>query len=211
MCLLAVFAAAVPSGTSSAQTIVVDVTPGHATNHFIPSKTLGAGIDRIPTNAIDQTLDNPATLKQVLSAGWQPVTYRQNTDLQVEAWHWNPAGTWSDPGKKEGYFTGSATPTNFIRYSFGYALPLRGDDSGSGYSRLTDGDTSTYWKSDPYLASRFTGESDAMHPQWASSTCAITRTSTPSGSTGPLHTRPATSCNIGPAEIPSAARRREPG
>ena len=167
MCLLAVFAAAVPSGTSSAQTIVVDVTPGHATNHFIPSKTLGAGIDRIPTNAIDQTLDNPATLKQVLSAGWQPVTYRQNTDLQVEAWHWNPAGTWSDPGKKEGYFTGSATPTNFIRYSFGYALPLRGDDSGSGYSRLTDGDTSTYWKSDPYLASRFTGESDAMHPQWA--------------------------------------------
>jgi F5/8 type C domain len=167
MCLLAVCATAIPSRITSAQTVYVDVTPGHATNHFIPSQTLGAGIDRIPTNAIDQTLNNPATLKQVLSAGWQPVTYRQNTDLQVEAWHWNPTGTWSDPSKKQGYFTGSPTPAGFIRYSYGYALPHRGDDSGSGYSRLTDGDTSTYWKSDPYLASRFTGESDALHPQWA--------------------------------------------
>ena len=167
MCLLAIVAAAIPPGISSAQTIYVDVTPGHTTNHFIPSKTLGAGIDRIPTNAIDQTLTNPSTLKQVLSAGWQPVTYRQNTDLQVEAWHWNPTGTWSDPSNKEGYFTGSPNPTGFIRYSYGYSLSHRGDDSGSGYSRLTDGDTSTYWKSDPYLASRYTGESDSMHPQWA--------------------------------------------
>ena len=53
MYLLAIFAAAIPSGISSAQTIYVDTTPGHATNHFVPRKTLGAGIDRIPTNAID--------------------------------------------------------------------------------------------------------------------------------------------------------------
>ena len=31
---------------------------------------------------------------------------------------------------------------------------------------MTDGDPSTYWKSNPYLAQRFTGESDTLHPQW---------------------------------------------
>ena len=166
-CLSAIFTGAVVAGVSSAQTIYVDVTPGHATNRFVPSETLGAGIDRITTDAIDKTTTNKSTLEQVLSAGWQPVTYRQNTDLQVEAWHWNSQGTWSDRNNNQGYFTGSADPAGFIRYSYGYSLPHRGDDSGSGYSRLTDGDASTYWKSDPYLASRFTGESDSLHPQWA--------------------------------------------
>ena len=31
---------------------------------------------------------------------------------------------------------------------------------------MTDGDESSYWKSNPYLTQRFTGESDALHPQW---------------------------------------------
>ncbi len=154
----------------SAQTIQVDVTPGHSTNSFVPTKTLGAGIDRIPVTAIDDDL-NPETLHQVFAAGWQPITYRQNTELSVEAWHWNPQGTWSDPSGK-GYFTGSSTPTSkMIRYSYGYALPHRGFTrnngvEGSGYSRLTDGDLNSYWKSNPYLSSRFTGEDDSLHPQW---------------------------------------------
>lgn len=152
-----------------AQVVTVDVTPAHATNHFVPKQTLGAGIDRIQTAAIDKLM-NKTILDRVFTGGWQPVTYRQNTELAIEAWHWNPDGTWSDPKDQQGYFTGSAEPTGFIRHSFGYALPHRGitRDGGSvtGYSRLTDGDTSTYWKSNPYLASRFTGEDDALHPQW---------------------------------------------
>src|SRR6202041_3187470 len=64
-------------------------------------------------------------LEQVFASGWQPVTYRQNTELAMEAWHWNPQGTWSDPSGK-GYFTGSTTPTEIIRYSYGYSLPHRG-------------------------------------------------------------------------------------
>jgi hypothetical protein len=153
----------------AAQSVDVDITPGHATNHFVPTETLGAGIDRIATKAIDPLLTQPA-LGKTLSAGWQTVSYRQNTELLVEAWHWNPEGTWSDP-KGEGYFTGSATPGKPIHYSYGYALPHRGftrnDGTGNaGFSRLTDGDEITYWKSNPYLTRKFTGEPDSAHPQW---------------------------------------------
>ena len=35
-----------------------------------------------------------------------------------------------------------------------------------GYSRLTDGDLNTYWKSNPYLTKAFTEEDDSLHPQW---------------------------------------------
>jgi hypothetical protein len=153
----------------AAQNIEVDITPSHATNHFAPSATLGAGIDRLATNTFDPLLTQPA-LGKILSSGWQTVSYRQNTELLVEAWHWNPEGTWSDP-KGEGYFTGSTTPTNPIHMSYGYGLPHRGftrnDGTGNaGYSRLTDGDPASYWKSNPYLAERFTHQPDSTHPQW---------------------------------------------
>src|SRR5579863_8367440 len=152
---------------SPARTVEVDMA--HPVNHFVPKETLGAGVDRIPVEAIDKDLLQPS-LEKTLASGWQPVTYRQNTELAVEAWHWNPQGTWSDASGK-GYFTGSATPTESIRYSYGYALPRRGftrndGTENVGFSRLTDGDVDSFWKSNPYLTQRFTGESDALHPQW---------------------------------------------
>jgi F5/8 type C domain len=157
--MLAVFAAA--------QTITVDVS--HSTNHFVPSETLGAGVDRIAAEAIDKDL-LPDSLQKTLSSGWQTVSYRQNTELAVEAWHWNPKGSWSDPAGK-GYFTGASVPTENLRYSYGYALPRRGftrndGTENAGFSRLTDGDLNTFWKSNPYLSQHFTGESDTLHPQW---------------------------------------------
>jgi hypothetical protein len=158
---------------ATAQTITVDLS--HSTNHFVPSETFGAGVDRISVTAIDKDL-LPESLKTTLSAGWQPVTYRQNTELAVEAWHWNPIGTWSDHRDKsvpegKGYFTGSATPSESLRYSYGYPLPRRGftrndGTENAGFSRLTDGDLNSFWKSNPYLTQHFTGESDTLHPQW---------------------------------------------
>jgi len=144
----------------------VDATPGHATNSFRPTEALGAGIDRIPRAATDKLFAEPV-LKQVLSAGWQTVSYRLNTELHVEAWHWNPQGTWSEPDNK-GYFTGNATPTELIQHSYGYPLAHQGfsHPDGNGYSRLTDGDSKTYWKSNPYLTRNFTGEDDSLHSQW---------------------------------------------
>jgi hypothetical protein len=150
-----------------AQTIEVDTT--HVINRFVPKETLGAGVDRIPVAAIDKDLQQP-NLDAALSSGWQPISFRQNTELAVEAWHWNSQGTWSD-SHGNGYFTGSATPTETIRYSYGYGLPRRGftrndGTENVGFSRLTDGDLNSFWKSNPYLTERFTGESDALHPQW---------------------------------------------
>ena len=153
----------------AAQTIRVDATPSHATNSIVPVQALGAGIDRLPPGATDKTFIEP-TIKQVLSSGWQTISYRQNTELHIEAWHWNPQGTWSDHTGK-GYFTGSATLGEPIRHSYAYPLPHRGvtHDDGTdmvGYSRLTDGDLNSYWKSNPYLTQPYTGEDDSLHPQW---------------------------------------------
>jgi hypothetical protein len=154
----------------AAQTVLVDATPSHVVNTFSPLYALGSTVDRVPSNATDMFF-RPDQIKQVLSAGWGVISYRQNTDLFVQAWHWNPRGAWSDPAGK-GYFTGDAAPTNeMIRYSYGYSLRHRGftRNGGSefdGFSRLDDGDLESYWKSNPYLSKEFTGEDDSLHPQW---------------------------------------------
>ena len=154
---------------SLGQTVRVDITPGHVANSFIPTEALGAGIDRLNSAATDKLFAEPV-MKQVLSAGWQTVSYRQNTELAIQAWHWNPQGTWSDPSGK-GYFVGDVTPGEPIRHSYGYDLPRRGftrndGAEGSSFSRMTDGDEKSFWKSNPYLTKTFTGEPDSAHPQW---------------------------------------------
>jgi len=50
---------------------------------FRPTETFGAGVDRIPLAAADKIFTDPM-IRQILSAGWQTVTYRQNTELKVE-------------------------------------------------------------------------------------------------------------------------------
>jgi hypothetical protein len=146
----------------AAQVVTVDATPSHVVNRFSPLRALGSTVDRVPSNATD-VFFRPDQIQNVLSAGWGTISYRQNTDLFVQAWHWNPKGTWSDPAGK-GYFTGDKTPTSeMIRHSYGYSLPHRGftRNGGSefdGYSRIDDGNVNTYWKSNPYLTSGFTGQ-----------------------------------------------------
>ena len=142
----------------------------HPIKSFDPDIALGTSIDILPQRVVDK-IYTPTILKESLSAGWGPITYRQNTELQGAAWHWNPNGKWSDEAHQSGYFTGSTEPGEYIRHSAGYPLPHRGNTEGDGhsrskYSRMTDGDPATYWKSNPYLTSKFTGEDDSLHPQW---------------------------------------------
>lgn len=169
-CFCALLSITLLSSCAFAQTVRVDATPSHVVNTFSPLRAFGATVDRIPSNTTD-VFFRPDQIKQILQAGWGPISYRQNTELFVQAWHWNPKGTWSDSSGK-GYFLGNANPTKeMIRHSYGYSLPHRGvtRNNGSefdGYSRLDDGDLNTYWKSNPYLTKAFTGDDDTLHPQW---------------------------------------------
>jgi F5/8 type C domain len=144
-------------------TIHVDTTPGHAINSFDPDSALGSSIDVLSHDGIDKVY-TPHIIQESLSAGWGPITYRNNSELRMAAWHWNDNGTWSDPVHQNGYFTGSTELREPTRYILSYALPHRGF-STSG-DRPLQGPNLTYWKSNPYLTSKFTGESDALHPQW---------------------------------------------
>ena len=168
------FCALQTAGAQQEGQITVDTS--HAVNSFSPPRALGGSIDRQRGGNTQETIEehtkwvltDPA-LKELLGAGWGTVTYRQNTELQVEGWHWNPRGAWSNPAKKEGYFVGSAEPIGAkIEHSWAYPLPHRGATlgDGTGWSRLTDGDPRSYWKSNPYLTRAFTGEDDSLHPQW---------------------------------------------
>ena len=150
------------------QTVRIDITPSHAIA-FDPDKAMGSSMDILPAKEFDVVYSAPI-IKESLSAGWGPITYRQNTELTIDAWHWNPEGKWSDAEKKSGYFVGSAEPTGPLNKSFGYKLPHRGstrsDEDRDEFSRITDGDPGSYWKSNPYLSEKFTGEPDSQHPQW---------------------------------------------
>ena len=60
------------------QTIRVDATQAHMVNSFSPLFALGSTVDRVPSNATDAFF-KPEAVKQILSAGWGAISYRQNT------------------------------------------------------------------------------------------------------------------------------------
>ena len=118
-----------------AQTVRVDVAPAHALA-FDPDKAMGSSMDILPAKDFDTVYSEPI-IKESLSAGWGPITYRQNTELTIGAWHWNPKGTWSDAKSQSGYFVGSAQPGDSLRQSFGYKLPHRRfDEERRGTKRV---------------------------------------------------------------------------
>ena len=162
-------AAATESGDAVSHVSTIRISKSAAPIVFDPDQALGSSMDILSHDVVEKIYTEPM-VKQCLSAGWGPITYRQNTELSIAAWHWNPNGTWSDAANKRGYFTGSGELQEPIRHSYGYPLPHRGHTRNGGaergYSRITDGNPATYWKSNPYLASKFTGQPDSSHPQW---------------------------------------------
>jgi F5/8 type C domain len=151
------------SSDTQIATVHVDVTPGHVVNSFDPDTALGSSIDVLSRIGIDKVY-TPHIIQESLSAGWGPITYRNNTELRMAAWHWTENGNWSDAAHKSGYFTGSSDLKGPLKYILAYALPHRGFATSG--DRPVAGPNLTYWKSNPYLTSKFTGESDARHPQW---------------------------------------------
>src|SRR6266550_9256176 len=92
-----IVAAQSSAGTSAAQTgtIRVDAAPSHVINSFDPDSALGSSIDVLSRTGIDKVY-TPHIVQEALSAGWGPITYRNNTELRMAAWHWTENGSWSD-------------------------------------------------------------------------------------------------------------------
>ena len=156
---------------SEAIKITIWFKPGNPVSRFVGSHAFGAAIDGHEKGEVDQML-SPNNVKEMLTAGLKPVSYRLRTELAVEAWHWNSRGRWSEPRRRQGYWTSSGAGINgeSISVSYGYRLPRRGSTidqaNDDGYSRLDDGDLNTFWKSNPYLDHHFTGEQNSKLPQW---------------------------------------------
>lgn len=149
--------------------MTVSIRPGHPANCFIPSHALGAAIDGQDKGEADEQL-TPANIREMLSAGLKSLTYRLRTELGIDVWHWNPRGTWSDANHQQGYWISDSKSDASIPLSYGYQLPRRGDTidqaNNDGFSRLDDGDTESFWKSNPYLDQYFTHEKNSLHQQW---------------------------------------------
>src|SRR3981189_1591664 len=100
------FALARGRGPAQAAPVHVDATPGHAINSFDPDSALGSSIDVLSRYDINKVY-TPHIIQESLSAGWGPITYRNNTELRMAAWHWTENGTWSEAAHRGGYFHGS--------------------------------------------------------------------------------------------------------
>jgi hypothetical protein len=162
---LAVQNAALGQSNQPAQTVAgtIRVDTTRVINSFDPDAALGSSLDVMSRLDINRVF-TPHVLQESLSAGWGPITYRNNTELRMAAWHWNESGAWSDAAHRSGYFTGSTELKAPIRYILAYALPHRGFATSG--DNPVPGPNLTYWKSNPYLTSKFTHESDELHPQW---------------------------------------------
>src|SRR5690242_17325697 len=113
-----------------AQTVNIRVDTSRVINSFDPDSALGSSIDVLSRGGIDKVY-TPHIIQEALSAGWGPITYRNNSELRMAAWHWTENGTWSDAAHQSGYFTGGSELKEPLKYILSYALPHRAF-SGSG-------------------------------------------------------------------------------
>jgi hypothetical protein len=152
---------------SRAVTVIID--SARALAIFSPFAALGAGVDGHGKGTL-RDIYTPQNIAAMRTAGLSSLTYRLRTELGIEGWHWNPKGHWSDPAHSRGYWISDSASATPITITHGYRLPRRGNTidqaDNTGYSRLDDGDTSTFWKSNPYLDPALDAEDPAPHPQW---------------------------------------------
>jgi len=164
---LAVFFIAPRADPATPAAVKIDFK--HVLNEFDPKVALGYTLDGHERGDTKLIL-TPRNVNLIRHSGLHSMTYRLRTELGCEAWHWNPSGNWSDPKNHRGYWISNSNSKKPIEVSYGYFLPRRGNSgdqaNNTGFSRLDDGAENTFWKSNPYLSKRYTGEADENHPQW---------------------------------------------
>lgn len=147
--------AAVPSRASELR-----VFPNRVVGVFRPEEAFGVAIDGGDA-AEARALLNPNNALAMRAAGFKSASYRLRTELAGQVWHWSSYGRWSDEEHHQGYWTGDAVRNDDHDLSFGYRLPRRGNSrdeaDDDGFSRIDDGDVSSFWKSNPYLDPKLDG------------------------------------------------------
>ena len=162
-------AATAAPAAPSPEFLTIDAAAGPAAR-FDPDLALGAALDGMDQGGV-AALFTPYNLRRMKSAGLGALTYRLRTELAIEAWHWGEEGAWSDPRRRQGYWTSTDHPVRPVLSRHGVIVFPVGETrsteaANDGYSRLDDGDPRSFRKSNPYLDPTFTGHSPA-HPQWA--------------------------------------------
>ncbi len=165
----AMFGWSAPSWAASQQTHIEIDASGPPANSFRSQDAFGGALDGGEQGELMPTY-TPHNIATMRAAGLPRVTYRLRTELGIEVWHWTDQGRWSDAAHQQGYWTGDPTPRPHRTLTWGYKLPRRGDTvdnaNNSSFSRLDDGDETSFWKSNPYLDPRLSHAPKAS-PQWA--------------------------------------------
>ena len=78
------------AGPAASHAAWLRVDTSKPVNSFDPDKSLGSSMDDLSIEVI-QKIYTPEMVRQWLAAGWGLITYRNHTELAIEAWHWNKA------------------------------------------------------------------------------------------------------------------------
>src|SRR5882724_10111694 len=182
--------------TAPDATVHVDITAAHQINSFDPDSALGSSLDVLSHRDIDR-VHTPHIVQESLSAGWGPITYRNNSELRMAAWHWNPEGAWSDAAAKAAT-SPAASISNLPSATFcltrsliadsppAATVPYRARISSTGKAILTSPPNSP---ANPIRSTR----------NGSSPTSAQKNKSTPRAFSGPRHSQPPFKSNTGSA------------
>src|ERR1700730_18086979 len=94
------------SAAASSSIVAVHVDAEHVIQTIRPIRTFGTSVDSDPKGKI-ALLYSPSRVNLMLSTGLGTLTYRLYTELSIQDWHWNPAGSYSDAEHGQGYWTSS--------------------------------------------------------------------------------------------------------
>ena len=187
----------------AAQTIAS--TPPLRSTPSTRATSVGAGVDRIPVDAIDHDLTRQALLRSSTPDGSPSPTARTPTSPSKpgtgirRARGAIPAERATSPARR--------TSTGFIRHSFGYRLPHRGvtrnDGTGNvGFSRITDGDEAPTGRAIPTSPAASPAKTTRSIRNGSSSICARRARRYHADLLGRTLREPTTSSSTGPASDP---------